>query len=106
MLLNIILSFHHSLVPKYSYLYCKYASTGKILAEGVGEVQEYVDICDYAVGLSRMFSGSLIPSERPGHILLERWNPLGVIGVISAFNFPIAVYGWNSAIAMVSVEVL
>lgn len=76
--------------------------TGKILAEGIGEVQEYVDICDYAVGLSRMFSGSVIPSERPGHILLERWNPLGVIGVISAFNFPIAVYGWNSAIAMVS----
>ncbi|XP_046688866.1 alpha-aminoadipic semialdehyde dehydrogenase-like [Homalodisca vitripennis] len=74
---------------------------GKILAEGVGEVQEYVDICDYAVGLSRSFSGSLIPSERPGHVLLERWNPLGVIGVISAFNFPIAVYGWNSAIAMV-----
>ncbi|KAG8282559.1 hypothetical protein J6590_033263 [Homalodisca vitripennis] len=77
---------------------------GKILAEGVGEVQEYVDICDYAVGLSRSFSGSLIPSERPGHVLLERWNPLGVIGVISAFNFPIAVYGWNSAIAMVSSE--
>lgn len=68
-------------------------------------MQEYVDICDYAVGLSRMFSGSLIPSERPGHILLERWNPLGVIGVISAFNFPIAVYGWNSAIAMVGVTV-
>lgn len=76
-------------------------SAGKILAEGVGEVQEYVDICDYAVGLSRMFPGLVLPSERPGHMLLERWNPLGVIGVISAFNFPIAVYGWNSAIAMV-----
>ncbi|RZF40504.1 hypothetical protein LSTR_LSTR000383 [Laodelphax striatellus] len=74
---------------------------GKIQAEGIGEVQEYVDICDYAVGLSRMFSGSIIPSERPGHVLLEKWNPLGVIGVISAFNFPVAVYGWNSAIAMV-----
>uniref|UniRef100_A0A0A9Z803 aldehyde dehydrogenase (NAD(+)) n=1 Tax=Lygus hesperus TaxID=30085 RepID=A0A0A9Z803_LYGHE len=74
---------------------------GKILAEGVGEVQEYVDICDYAVGLSRTFNGSIIPSERPGHALLEQWNPLGVIGVISAFNFPVAVYGWNSAIAMV-----
>ncbi|CAH1106105.1 unnamed protein product [Psylliodes chrysocephalus] len=74
---------------------------GKILPEGIGEVQEYVDICDYAVGLSRTLAGSIFPSERPGHVLLERWNPLGVIGVISAFNFPIAVYGWNSAIAMV-----
>ncbi|XP_066253846.1 alpha-aminoadipic semialdehyde dehydrogenase [Euwallacea similis] len=74
---------------------------GKILPEGQGEVQEYVDICDYAVGLSRMISGSVLPSERPGHVLLENWNPLGTIGVISAFNFPVAVYGWNSAIAMV-----
>ncbi|XP_066156426.1 alpha-aminoadipic semialdehyde dehydrogenase [Euwallacea fornicatus] len=74
---------------------------GKILPEGQGEVQEYVDICDYAVGLSRMISGSILPSERPGHVLLENWNPLGTIGVISAFNFPVAVYGWNSAIAMV-----
>ncbi|KAH1022327.1 hypothetical protein HUJ04_011748 [Dendroctonus ponderosae] len=73
---------------------------GKILPEGKGEVQEYIDICDYAVGLSRMISGALIPSERPGHVLMENWNPLGVIGVISAFNFPVAVYGWNSAIAM------
>lgn len=73
---------------------------GKIVPEGVGEVQEYVDICDYAVGLSRMFSGKVIPSERPGHALLENWNPLGVIGVITAFNFPVAVYGWNSALAM------
>eukprot|EP00095_Tigriopus_kingsejongensis_P003353 maker-scaffold787_size97196-snap-gene-0.11 protein:Tk03353 transcript:maker-scaffold787_size97196-snap-gene-0.11-mRNA-1 annotation:"alpha-aminoadipic semialdehyde dehydrogenase" len=73
---------------------------GKIVPEGVGEVQEYVDICDYAVGLSRMMSGKVIPSERPGHQLLECWNPLGVIGIISAFNFPVAVYGWNSAIAM------
>ncbi|XP_034240488.1 putative aldehyde dehydrogenase family 7 member A1 homolog [Thrips palmi] len=74
---------------------------GKILPEGVGEVQEYVDICDYAVGLSRTLNGAVIPSERPGHVLLERWNPVGVVGVISAFNFPIAVYGWNAAIAMV-----
>ncbi|XP_012256643.2 alpha-aminoadipic semialdehyde dehydrogenase [Athalia rosae] len=74
---------------------------GKILAEGIGEVQEYVDICDYAVGLSRTLPGSFLPSERKDHVLIERWNPLGVIGVISAFNFPAAVYGWNSAIAMV-----
>lgn len=75
---------------------------GKILPEGIGEVQEYVDICDYAVGISRTLAGSIFPSERAGHVLLEQWNPLGLIGVISAFNFPIAVYGWNSAIAMVS----
>eukprot|EP00128_Syssomonas_multiformis_P015401 Colp12_sorted_trinity150504_noHs@7527 len=75
---------------------------GKILPEGEGEVQEYIDICDYAVGLSRMFSGSIIPSERPMHILMEQWNPLGVVGVISAFNFPCAVYGWNNAIAMIT----
>merc|ERR1711970_1122570 len=73
---------------------------GKIVPEGIGEVQEYVDICDYAVGLSRMFSGKVIPSERPGHALMENWNPLGVIGIITAFNFPVAVYGWNSALAM------
>ncbi|CAN7988655.1 unnamed protein product [Ixodes pacificus] len=74
---------------------------GKILSEGEGEVQEYIDICDYAVGLSRTLEGKWIPSERPGHALLEAWNPLGVVGVISAFNFPVAVYGWNSAIALV-----
>lgn len=75
--------------------------TGKILAEGIGEIQEYLDICDYAVGLSRMPRGKVIPSERPDHFMLEQWNPLGVVGVISAFNFPAAVYGWNSAIALV-----
>ncbi|GAB5593647.1 hypothetical protein Unana1_08547 [Umbelopsis nana] len=75
---------------------------GKILPEGVGEVQEYVDILDYALGLSRSMSGSFIPSERPGHAMIETWNPLGVTGVISAFNFPVAVYGWNSAIALVT----
>ncbi|CAI4229182.1 unnamed protein product [Auanema sp. JU1783] len=75
---------------------------GKISAEGVGEVQEYVDVCDYATGLSRALNGQVIPSERPGHSLLEQWNPLGVVGVISAFNFPCAVYGWNNALALVT----
>eukprot|EP00053_Salpingoeca_punica_P008966 m.80123 g.80123 ORF g.80123 m.80123 type:complete len:535 (+) comp14825_c0_seq1:5573-7177(+) len=74
---------------------------GKILAEGEGEVQEYIDICDFAVGLSRSLNGQVIPSERPGHMLLEQWNPLGLVGVISAFNFPVAVYGWNNAISLV-----
>lgn len=64
---------------------------GKILAEGIGEVQEYIDICDYAVGLSRMLPGYIFPSERKDHALLEKWNPVGVVGVITAFNFPIAV---------------
>ncbi|KAF3821492.1 hypothetical protein GH733_009534 [Mirounga leonina] len=74
---------------------------GKILVEGVGEVQEYVDVCDYAVGLSRMIGGPIFPSERPGHALIEQWNPLGLVGIITAFNFPVAVYGWNNAIAMI-----
>lgn len=74
---------------------------GKILAEGEGEVQEFIDICDYAAGLSRMISGSVLPSERQDHQLFEMWNPLGPVGVITAFNFPVAVYGWNAAIAMV-----
>ncbi|XP_052867040.1 putative aldehyde dehydrogenase family 7 member A1 homolog isoform X2 [Anopheles cruzii] len=73
---------------------------GKIRAEGVGEVQEFVDICDYAVGLSRMFAGQILPSERPQHTILEKWNPLGLVGIISAFNFPCAVFGWNAAIAL------
>lgn len=68
-----------------------YCTVGKILPEGIGEVQEFIDICDYAVGLSRTLPGSLFPSERKNHALLEKWNPLGVVGVISAFNFPIAV---------------
>lgn len=79
---------------------------GKIKPEGIGEVQEYVDICDFAVGLSRMVGGSVLPSERIGHVLMENWNPLGVVGVITAFNFPVAVYGWNSAIAMVCGDTL
>ncbi|XP_058468221.1 putative aldehyde dehydrogenase family 7 member A1 homolog [Malaya genurostris] len=74
---------------------------GKILAEGVGEVQEFIDICDYAVGLSRMFAGQILPSERMKHTIIEKWNPLGLVGVISAFNFPCAVFGWNAAIALV-----
>lgn len=73
---------------------------GKIQPEGVGEVQEFVDICDYAVGLSRMYAGQIIPSERSKHVILENWRPLGVVGIISAFNFPCAVYGWNAAIAL------
>lgn len=79
---------------------------GKIKPEGVGEVQEYVDICDFAVGLSRTIGGGVLPSERPGHALMEMWNPLGLVGVITAFNFPVAVYGWNSAIAMVCGDTL
>ncbi|CAF4638366.1 unnamed protein product, partial [Rotaria socialis] len=73
---------------------------GKILPEGVGEVQEFIDICDYAVGLSRMYDGKVLPSERSGHMLIEQWNPLGIIGIITAFNFPCAVFGWNQAISL------
>jgi len=73
---------------------------GKIKAEGVGEVQEFVDICDMAAGLSRSFAGQVIPSERPGHVLLECWNPIGTVGIITAFNFPVAVFGWNASISM------
>jgi len=68
---------------------------GKIKSEGLGEVQEYIDICDMATGMSRTISGSVIPSERPDHWMMEVWNPLGIIGCISAFNFPVAVAGWN-----------
>lgn len=74
---------------------------GKILAEGIGEVQEIIDMCDFAVGLSRQLNGSIIPSERPNHMMLEMWNPLGIVGVITAFNFPCAVLGWNACIALV-----
>lgn len=74
---------------------------GKIEAEGLGEVQEFIDMCDYAAGLSRMISGSVFPSERPGHTLQELWNPLGLVGVITAFNFPNAVYGWNATLALI-----
>ena len=74
---------------------------GKILQEGLGEVQEMIDICDFAVGLSRQLYGLTIASERPGHRMMEQWHPLGVVGVISAFNFPVAVWAWNSALALV-----
>ncbi len=74
---------------------------GKILQEGLGEVQEMIDICDFAVGLSRQLYGKSIASERPQHRLTEQWLPLGPIGVISAFNFPVAVWAWNAAIAWV-----
>ena len=75
--------------------------SGKILQEGMGEVQEMIDICDFAVGLSRQLYGLTIASERPGHRMMETWHPLGVCGVISAFNFPVAVWSWNFALAMV-----
>ncbi|GAB3549312.1 aldehyde dehydrogenase family protein [Noviherbaspirillum agri] len=75
--------------------------SGKILQEGLGEVQEMIDICDFAVGLSRQLHGLTIASERPGHRMMETWHPLGVVGVISAFNFPVAVWSWNAAIALV-----
>src|SRR5919198_164447 len=74
---------------------------GKILPEGRGEVQEMIDICDFAVGLSRQLYGLTIASERPGHRMMETWHPLGVVGVISAFNFPVAVWSWNAALALV-----
>src|SRR3954447_3683231 len=75
--------------------------TGKIIAEGEGEVQEMIDICDLAVGQSRMLYGLTIQSERPNHRLMEQWHPLGVVAVISAFNFPVAVWSWNAALAAV-----
>ncbi|MGH6930648.1 MAG: aldehyde dehydrogenase family protein, partial [Dongiaceae bacterium] len=74
---------------------------GKILEEGKGEVQEMIDICDFAVGLSRQLYGLTIASERPGHRMMETWHPLGVVGVISAFNVPVAVWAWNATLALV-----
>jgi aldehyde dehydrogenase (NAD+) len=74
---------------------------GKILAEGLGEVQEMIDICDFAVGLSRQLYGLTIATERPGHRMMETWHPLGAVGVISAFNFPVAVWSWNACLAFV-----
>ena len=75
---------------------------GKIYAEGLGEVQEMIDICDFAVGLSRQLYGLTIASERPGHSMRETWHPMGPVGVISAFNFPVAVWSWNTALALVT----
>jgi aldehyde dehydrogenase (NAD+) len=74
---------------------------GKILQEGLGEVQEMIDICDFAVGLSRQLYGLTIASERPGHRMMESWHPAGPVAVISAFNFPVAVWAWNAALALV-----
>jgi aldehyde dehydrogenase (NAD+) len=74
---------------------------GKIPSEGLGEVQEMIDICDFAVGLSRQLYGLTIATERPGHRMMETWHPLGVVGIISAFNFPVAVWSWNAALALV-----
>ncbi|NBA94385.1 aldehyde dehydrogenase family protein [Pseudomonas sp. R5(2019)] len=74
---------------------------GKITQEGLGEVQEMIDICDFAVGLSRQLYGLTIASERPGHHMRETWHPLGLVGVISAFNFPVAVWAWNTTLALV-----
>ena len=74
---------------------------GKILQEGLGEVQEMIDICDFAVGLSRQLYGLTIASERPQHRMMETWHPLGPIGIISPFNFPVAVWCWNFALAIV-----
>jgi aldehyde dehydrogenase (NAD+) len=75
--------------------------TGKITSEGLGEVQEMIDICDFAVGLSRQIYGLTIASERPGHRMMETWHPMGPCAVISAFNFPVAVWSWNTALALV-----
>ena len=75
--------------------------TGKIVSEGLGEVQEMIDICDFAVGLSRQLYGRTIATERADHRMMETWHPLGVCGVISAFNFPVAVWSWNAALALV-----
>lgn len=74
---------------------------GKIVSEGEGEIQEIIDICDYAVGLSRTLAGKILPSERDDHVIMENWNPIGLIGVITAFNFPAAVLAWNAAISLV-----
>ena len=78
---------------------------GKSLQEGYGEVQEMIDICDFAVGLSRQLNGQTIPSERPGHVMREQWHSLGIVGIISAFNFPVAVWAWNTALAWVCGDV-
>jgi len=75
--------------------------TGKILSEGLGEVQEMIDICTFAAGLSRQLAGLTVPSERASHRMMETWHPLGVVGIISAFNFPVAVWSWNAALALV-----
>src|SRR5258706_16063941 len=79
---------------------------GKIYQEGLGEVQEMIDICDFAVGLSRQLYGLTMHSERPKHRMYEQWHPLGIVGVISAFNFPVAVWSWNAMLALVCGDVV
>src|SRR5690606_22142307 len=79
---------------------------GKIRAEGLGEVQEAIDIADLAVGLSRQLYGLTMHSERPGHRMYEQWHPLGIVGIITAFNFPAAVWAWNAMIAAVCGDVM
>ncbi|HEY1202945.1 MAG TPA: aldehyde dehydrogenase family protein, partial [Niastella sp.] len=74
---------------------------GKSLQEGYGEVQEMIDICDFAVGLSRQLYGLSMHSERPSHRMYEQWHPLGIVGIISAFNFPVAVWSWNTMLAWI-----
>jgi aldehyde dehydrogenase (NAD+) len=78
---------------------------GKSLQEGYGEVQEMIDICDFAVGLSRQLHGLTMHSERPGHRMYEQWHPLGIVGIITAFNFPVAVWSWNTMLALVCGDV-
>jgi aldehyde dehydrogenase (NAD+) len=75
---------------------------GKIVSEGLGEVQEMIDICDFGVGLSRQLYGNTIATERPGHRMMEQWHPLGVVAVVTAFNFPVAVWSWNTVLALVT----
>src|SRR5437868_5866695 len=75
--------------------------TGKIRAEGEGEVQEMIDMADFAVGLSRQLYGLTLASERPAHRMFEHWHPLGTVGIITAFNFPVAVWAWNAMVAAV-----
>jgi len=98
---EIIRQFGNALREAKSALGCLVTlETGKILAEGEGEVQEMIDICDFAVGLSRQLYGLTIASERPQHRMFEQWHPLGIVGIITAFNFPVAVWSWNSALAL------
>jgi aldehyde dehydrogenase (NAD+) len=78
---------------------------GKSLQEGYGEVQEMIDICDFAVGVSRQLNGKTIPSERPGHVMREQWHSIGTVGIISAFNFPVAVWAWNTSLAWICGDV-
>ena len=80
---------------------CLSLEMGKIKSEGLGEVQEFIDICDMAAGMSRTIDGKVLPSERPDHWMMEVWNPLGIVGVITAFNFPVAVAGWNASLALI-----